>query len=47
MNDVGYFPTKIQDETGCTECQNCMIYCPDFAIVIEKEEGDSADSDEG
>ena len=36
MNEAGYIPPKVKDETLCTECQNCMISCPDFAIVVEK-----------
>jgi len=37
MNEAGYIPPKLKDETLCTGCQNCMISCPDFAIVVEKE----------
>jgi 2-oxoglutarate ferredoxin oxidoreductase subunit delta len=24
--------------TACTKCGNCMIYCPDMAIVVRLEE---------
>jgi 2-oxoglutarate ferredoxin oxidoreductase subunit delta len=37
MNAAGYFPAEIKDESECTGCQNCMIYCPDFAIAVETE----------
>jgi len=37
MNQTGYYPPEIKDESECTGCQNCMIYCPDFAIAVEKE----------
>ena len=37
MNSAGYYPPEITDESECTGCQNCMICCPDFAIVAEKE----------
>ena len=37
MNAAGYFPPEITDESECTTCQNCMICCPDFAIVVEKD----------
>ena len=40
MNSAGYFPPEITDEDECNTCQNCMICCPDFAIVVEK--GDKA-----
>jgi 2-oxoglutarate ferredoxin oxidoreductase subunit delta len=36
MNTAGYIPPEIADDSECTGCQNCMIYCPDFAIVAEK-----------
>ena len=37
MNEVGYLPPKVRDETLCRGCENCMISCPDFAIVVEKD----------
>ena len=37
MNAAGYYPPEIKDESECTGCQNCMICCPDFAIVAEKK----------
>lgn len=36
MNKKGYRlpnPVRIED---CTECSLCDLYCPDFAIVLEK-----------
>ena len=38
LNSAGYLPPKICDESLCTGCQNCMISCPDFAIVVEKDD---------
>ena len=35
-NDAGYVPPGIKNEEQCTACRNCMISCPDFAIVVEK-----------
>ena len=35
MNEAGYLPPLPPDEAKCTACGNCMIYCPDFAIVVE------------
>ena len=40
INRLGYVPSAIEDQKKCTGCQNCMIYCPDLAIVVEKEAGD-------
>jgi 2-oxoglutarate ferredoxin oxidoreductase subunit delta len=36
MNELGYLPPELKNAADCTGCQNCMIYCPDFAIVVEK-----------
>lgn len=38
INKTGYIPPKLSDESDCILCKNCMIYCPDFAIVVEGEE---------
>jgi 2-oxoglutarate ferredoxin oxidoreductase subunit delta len=38
MNEAGYIPTEHKDETQCIGCLNCMVYCPDFAIVVEKDD---------
>ena len=47
MNEAGYVPPEIKDESECTACQNCMIYCPDFAIAVEKDDaGDNEESHE-
>jgi 2-oxoglutarate ferredoxin oxidoreductase subunit delta len=43
MNEAGYLPPLPPDQEKCTACGNCMIYCPDFAIVVE---GGSADGTE-
>ena len=37
MNNAGYVPPQIDGLDKCTGCRNCMIYCPDFSIVVEKE----------
>ncbi len=50
MNEQGYYPPQLVDEEECTSCQNCMIYCPDFAIVVEKtakKPGETSESDDG
>lgn len=38
LNKVGVHYPKVIDETKCTQCENCMIYCPDFAMVVIKNE---------
>jgi len=38
MNRAGYLPPKIADEKACSGCQNCMIHCPDFAVVVEERQ---------
>lgn len=35
LNPKGYRPPRISKPETCTQCQNCMIYCPDLAIVVE------------
>lgn len=37
MNEAGYLPPQPPDESECTGCGNCMLSCPDFAIVVEKD----------
>lgn len=48
MNSSGYIPPVIHNLEECTECQNCMIYCPDFSIVVERQtkEHETAEEDE-
>lgn len=41
INVAGYIPPLIENEEDCTSCKNCMIYCPDFAIVVETPEKES------
>ncbi len=38
MNEFGYYPPEIRDPDECTGCLNCMICCPDYAVVVEKDE---------
>lgn len=42
LNEAGYLPPKVGDESLCTGCENCMIYCPDFAIVVERDKPESS-----
>ena len=43
LNESGYLPPEIKDDSECSGCMNCMIYCPDFAIVVEKDSEDESE----
>ena len=36
-NDHGYHPPELTREDGCTGCDLCGLYCPDFAIFAVRE----------
>ena len=36
-NDHGYHPPRLTTEEGCTGCDLCGLYCPDFAIFGIRE----------
>ena len=38
LNQKGVPYPIIIDESKCILCENCMIYCPDFAVVVEKDD---------
>ncbi len=44
MNESGYYPPEIKNQEACTGCLNCMISCPDFAIIVEKDAKPSTDT---
>ena len=46
MNEAGYLPAEIDDTSECTGCMSCMIYCPDFAIVVERDVEDGSEGRE-
>ena len=37
LNKRGVHSPEVTDEVKCTICENCMIYCPDFAMVVIKD----------
>ena len=38
LNKKGVHYPEITDESKCILCENCMIYCPDFAVVVKKDD---------
>ena len=32
----------VRDRAACTNCQNCVIYCPDMALVVRLDEPQGA-----
>lgn len=39
LNLRGYRPPEIENEKACTACENCMIFCPDFAVAVAGKRG--------
>jgi len=37
MNEQGFVPPQVVDESQCVQCLTCMVSCPDMAIVVEKK----------
>lgn len=37
MNERGFVPPQVIDESKCVRCLTCMESCPDMAIVVEKK----------
>lgn len=46
FNDQGYHPPRLSNPDGCTGCDLCGLYCPDFAIygVMWKPEAAATES---
>jgi 2-oxoglutarate ferredoxin oxidoreductase subunit delta len=36
INDKGYHPAMLTDESLCTGCASCALICPDVAITVER-----------
>ncbi len=41
LNQKGYHPSMIVDQSKCIACKNCATLCPDQVIRIEKYEEES------
>jgi len=39
LNQYGNYYAKVVDIDECIECLRCELFCPDFAIFVETEEG--------
>lgn len=39
LNRKGYRPPRLTDVAACTQCENCMIFCPDLAIAVAEKRG--------
>lgn len=37
-NARGVHYPQVTEPSKCTSCGNCMIYCPDFAMVVDKDD---------
>ena len=37
LNPKGYRPPEMIEKEACTGCENCMIFCPDLAISVQKK----------
>ena len=37
FNEKGYRLPEVVNEDQCTQCENCMIFCPDMAIAVSGE----------
>ena len=38
LTEKGVYPPVPVNIEMCTSCRLCMIYCPDFCIVVERAE---------
>jgi len=34
LNQKGFRPPRVVKDDQCTACENCMIFCPDLAVVV-------------
>ncbi len=39
LNAKGYRPPEMTSAETCTGCENCMVFCPDMAIVVKGKKG--------
>ena len=42
LNQKGFLPPEVVDEDSCNQCGNCMIFCPDMAIIVEERKKKAA-----
>jgi 2-oxoglutarate ferredoxin oxidoreductase subunit delta len=39
LNEFGYLPVKVLDESKCIKCMRCVSVCPEACIEIYEEDG--------
>lgn len=40
VNTRGFYTPYVVDASKCTNCHQCELFCPDFAVfIVEEEEG--------
>jgi 2-oxoglutarate ferredoxin oxidoreductase subunit delta len=37
IGELGYNIAQVEFPEKCTGCKACLLYCPDFAIAVERE----------
>ena len=37
IGELGYNVARVEFPEKCTGCKACLLYCPDFAVAVEKE----------
>ncbi len=40
LSHRGVHPAKVLQPDRCTGCELCMLYCPELAVVVVREEVD-------
>jgi 2-oxoglutarate ferredoxin oxidoreductase subunit delta len=40
VNSRGFYTPQLTKVDECTECRQCELYCPDFAIFVKNKEAD-------
>ena len=38
VNSYGYYMPSVVEGADCSDCQQCQLLCPDFAIFIVEEQ---------
>jgi 2-oxoglutarate ferredoxin oxidoreductase subunit delta len=41
LNKRGVYPPRLKEENDCNFCRLCELLCPDFAVTVIPDEGDT------